>query len=50
MLQIDGGARIFQLRKMQYDLIQRDTLKVRHRLLSMRRRECATQRMVYKQI
>jgi len=41
MLQINGGARILQLRKMQYDLIQRDTLNVRHRLLSVRRRECS---------
>ena len=41
MLQIDGGARILQLLKMQDDLVQRDTLNVRHRSLSVRRRECS---------
>ncbi len=39
MLQIDGGARILQLRKMHYDLVQGNMPAVCHRLFSVRRRE-----------
>ena len=41
MLQIDRGARILQLRKMHYDFIQINMPTVRHRLFSVRQRECS---------
>ena len=49
MLEVDRGSRVLPLREVTNDLVQIDTLNVRHRLFSVSPPQLKTQRLVYRE-